>query len=157
MAVVELSFTPLPAHVRTARLIATAIARRADVEPDVVDEIRLAVGEACSRAVQLHQTHGEPRPVRLTLSVDQGRYEVVVIDAVTDSADAALSSLDGFDFGSTDQPAADGSMPPGIGLAVIVGLVDSVEVVAAPSGGTEVRMSWPCGEVARDTVLAAEA
>jgi anti-sigma regulatory factor (Ser/Thr protein kinase) len=157
MAVVELSFTPLPAHVRTARLIATAIARRADVEPDVVDEIRLAVGEACSRAVQLHQTHGESRPVRLTLSVDQGRYEVVVIDAVTDSADAALSSLDGFDFGSADQPAPDGSMPPGIGLAVIVGLVDSVEVVAAPSGGTEVRMSWPCGEVARDTVLAAEA
>ena len=154
MAVVELSFTPLPAHVRTARLIATAIARRADVEPDVVDEIRLAVGEACSRAVQLHQAHGEPRPVRLTLSVERGRYEVVVIDAVP--VDDVSATADSLDLTMGDHPNEDGSMPPGIGLAVILGLVDSVEVVAAPSGGTEVRMSWPSGDVARDTVLAAE-
>ena len=102
------------------------------------------------------------RPVRLTLSVDHGRYEVVVFDVVTDSADAELVTFDAVDFGGADQPGTeqsgtDGSMPPGIGLAVIVGLVDSVEVVVAPSGGTEVHMSWPCGEVARDTVLAAEA
>jgi anti-sigma regulatory factor (Ser/Thr protein kinase) len=155
MAVVELSFTPLPAHVRTARLIATAIARRADVEPDVVDEVRLAVGEACSRAVQLHQSHGDARPVRLTLSVERGRYEVVVIDAV--DVDAQPASLDDLDLSRHD-PSADGeSLPPGIGLAVILGLVDTVDVVSAPGGGTEVHMSWPSGEVTRDTVLAAQA
>ena len=40
MATVEMTFTPLPAHVRTARLVATAVARRSGVaEPllDVVD------------------------------------------------------------------------------------------------------------------------
>ena len=155
MAVVELSFTPLPAHVRTARLIATAIARRAAVDADVVDEIRLAVGEACSRAVRLHQSHGVVDPVRLTLAVDRGRYEIVVIDAV--AVDEAPRSFDDVDLSHESDLADDGSLSPGIGLAVIVGLVDSVDVVSLPAGGTEVHMSWPSGEVARDTVLAAEA
>ena len=39
------------AHVRTARLIAAAMARRSGVGEDVLDEVRLAVGEACARAV----------------------------------------------------------------------------------------------------------
>ena len=51
MATVELRFSALPAHVRTARLVAAAVARRAGVDEAVLDEVRLAVGEACSRAV----------------------------------------------------------------------------------------------------------
>ena len=57
MPTVEVSFSALPAHVRTARLIAVAVARRAGVAEDLLDEVRLAVGEACSRAVELHQRH----------------------------------------------------------------------------------------------------
>ncbi|MEV7908395.1 ATP-binding protein, partial [Streptomyces anulatus] len=44
MATVELTFSALPAHVRTARLVATAIARRTGVEESLLDEVRLAVG-----------------------------------------------------------------------------------------------------------------
>ena len=40
-----------PRHVRTARLVAVAVARRAGVDEALLDEIRLAVGEACARAV----------------------------------------------------------------------------------------------------------
>ncbi|MFD0854548.1 ATP-binding protein, partial [Actinomadura adrarensis] len=49
MATVELSFSALPVHVRTARLIVTAVARRSGVAEALLDEVRLAVGEACSR------------------------------------------------------------------------------------------------------------
>ena len=52
MPTVEVSFTALPAHVRTARLVATAVARRSGVAESLLDEVRLAVGEACSRAVE---------------------------------------------------------------------------------------------------------
>ena len=45
MATVEVSFTPLPTHVRTARLVATAVARRSGVAEALLDEVRLAVGE----------------------------------------------------------------------------------------------------------------
>ena len=82
MATVELSFTPLPAHVRTARLVATAVARRSGVEESLLDEVRLAVGEACSRAVEAHRLHCPAEPVRIELSDRDGRFEVVVTDAV---------------------------------------------------------------------------
>src|SRR5260370_42331271 len=82
MATVELSFTPLPAHVRTARLVATAVARRSGVEESLLDEVRLAVGEACSRAVEAHRLHCPAAPVRIQLSDRDGRFEVVVTDAV---------------------------------------------------------------------------
>jgi serine/threonine-protein kinase RsbW len=150
MAVVELSFTPLPAHVRTARLIAAAIARRADVQPDVLDEIRLAVGEACSRAVQLHQSCGDVTPVRLSLSVHSGHFDVTVVDSVA----AAARPLDfDIDLDVAANGDSDDLLPPDIGLAVIMGLVDDVEVVVLPTG-TEIRMSWPSGAVTRDGVLA---
>ena len=62
MATVEVTFTPLPVHVRTARLVATAVARRSGVAESLLDEVRLAVGEACSRAVE--RTCGTARASR---------------------------------------------------------------------------------------------
>ena len=62
MATVEVTFTPRPAHVRTARLVATAVARRSGVDEALLDEVRLAVGEACSRAVEAHQRHCPAEP-----------------------------------------------------------------------------------------------
>ncbi len=80
MATVELSFTPLPAHVRTARLVATAVARRSGVDESLLDVVRLAVGEACSRAVEEHQLHCPAEPVRLSLTDSADRFEVEVTD-----------------------------------------------------------------------------
>ena len=81
MATVEVSFTPLPAHVRTARLVATAVARRSGVSEGLLDEVRLAVGEACSRAVEAHRRHCPAEPVRIALTNGSGRFEVEVIDS----------------------------------------------------------------------------
>src|SRR5438876_5261047 len=82
MAMVEVAFTPLPAHVRTARLVATAVARRSGVAESLLDEVRLAVGEACSRAVEAHLLHCPGKPIRVSLTDDGERFEVVVTDAV---------------------------------------------------------------------------
>ena len=94
MATVELTFTALPAHVRTARLVATAVARRSGVEEALLDEVRLAVGEACSRAVEAHRLHCPAEPVRIQLSDQDGRFEVVVTDAAPGDVDdpAGLSA-----------------------------------------------------------------
>ena len=80
VATVELSFSALPAHVRTARLVAAAVARRSGVDEAVLDEVRLAVGEACSRAVHLHRRHCPERPVQVTLTDDVQAFRVVVSD-----------------------------------------------------------------------------
>jgi serine/threonine-protein kinase RsbW len=138
MATVEVTFTPLPAHVRTARLVATAVARRSGVDESLLDEVRLAVGEACSRAVEAHRKHCPRKPIRVALTDDAERFEVVVTDAAPPEAAAAELAA------SPIAPAADGvihQLPPGVGLAVISGLADDVRIVPA-ADGTSVAMSW---------------
>src|ERR1700723_910977 len=80
MATVEVSFTPLPAHVRTARLVATAVARRSGVDESLLDEVRLAVGEACSRAVEAHRRHCPAEPVRIEMTDQDQRFVGTVSD-----------------------------------------------------------------------------
>jgi serine/threonine-protein kinase RsbW len=88
MALVEIAFTPLPAHVRTARLVAVAVARRSGVADSLLDEVRLAVGEACSRAVEAHRQYCPAEPVKIALTDSGGRFEVVVTDAAPGEAAA---------------------------------------------------------------------
>ena len=142
VATVELRFSALPAHVRTARLVAAAVARRSGVEEAVLDEVRLAVGEACSRAVHLHRRYCPDKPVTVTLVDDPEVFRVVVADeAPADEAadDVGLEDL-------TEAADLDDIVPPGVGLAVIAGLVDDVAVEQGGAGGGQgvtVRMSWP--------------
>ena len=106
---------------RTARLVATAVARRSGVPETLLDEVRLAVGEACSRAVEAHQAAGHDEPVRVTLRTDPGRLEIEVLNV---------------------GQAGPGTAPQGLSLAVIAGLADDVKI-SQTSAGTSVRMSWP--------------
>jgi anti-sigma regulatory factor (Ser/Thr protein kinase) len=153
MATVEVTFTPLPAHVRTARLVATAVARRSGVDEALLDEVRLAVGEACSRAVEAHRRHCPAEPVKIEMT-DQGeRFVVVVSDhAPTGTASAVGTAVganghgvsQGAPAGATAavQGADDAGIAAGFGLAVISGLADDVHV-SSTSSGVSVRMSWP--------------
>ena len=144
MATVEMTFTPLPAHVRTARLVATAVARRSGVAESLLDEVRLAVGEACSRAVEVHQEYCPDEPVRVALTGTPGRFEVVVTNGSapeSGSEDGAVSA--GGSVVSHLPPA----LPGELGLAVIAGLADDVEV-SRTEGGLSIRMCWPSGETA---------
>ena len=140
MATVELRFSALPAHVRTARLVAAAVARRSGVDESVLYEVRLAVGEACSRAVHLHRRYCPDRPVLVTLVDDVDAFRV----AVADEAPPAEDGSDGFGALTEVADLVDAeAVPPGVGLAVISGLVDDVEVEAGPQSGLVVRMTWP--------------
>lgn len=117
MAIVQLTISALPAHVRTARLMATAVARRAGIAESALDEVRLAVGEACSRAVEAHRVHCPDQPILLEL-IDSagpaapetarrehsvparvngggpGRFKVVISDRAPTKEPASDSPLD---------------------------------------------------------------
>jgi serine/threonine-protein kinase RsbW len=152
MATVEVTFTPLPVHVRTARLVATAVARRSGVAESLLDEVRLAVGEACSRAVEAHRVHCPGQPIRVALTDDGERFEVVVTDAApTDAWTAGAAAEDGQWTASGAAPHDglgadyDGAvplrLPDEVGLAVIAGLADDMRITPAV-GGTSIAMSW---------------
>ncbi|WP_411079635.1 ATP-binding protein [Streptomyces sp. cmx-18-6] len=145
MATVELRFSAQPEHVRTARLVAAAVARRAGVDEAVLDEVRLAVGEACSRAVGLHRSHGITEPVSVALTEEEKAFSIEVGDRVPDpaSAPATPGAPSGASRTGPDEPDhGDDGGEDEMGLAVISGLVDDVEVRSGADGGV-IRMSWP--------------
>jgi serine/threonine-protein kinase RsbW len=150
MPTVELRFTALPAHVRTARLLAAVVARRAGIDEGVIDEVKLAVGEACARAVGLHAQYAAAEDVVVELNDDDACFTVVVRDRGPAHADTAVEAtgepvadppdlIDIHDIADPNDPGA--ALPAGFGLAVVAGLVDNVEVVTT-DGGTAVRMTW---------------
>ncbi|MBB4935626.1 hypothetical protein F4561_006520 [Lipingzhangella halophila] len=180
MAIVQLTISALPAHVRTARLMATAVARRAGIAESALDEVRLAVGEACSRAVEAHRVHCPDQPIQLELidgtakrplTAGQGdppipatppnghkaqRFEVVVSDrAPAKEASSALNSHSP-DSASAYLEEAEEMLPGDVaGLSPDVGLAVIVgladDVSIEPhEGGTVVRMSWPLGNTDAD-------
>ncbi len=114
-AVVELSFTPLPEHVRTARLVAVSVGRRVGLDDERLDEVRLAVGEACARAVRVLQAAADaagPEPVRMFL----------------DDRDGLLIRVQGPRVGPPDGTAAGAGGAPissddDLALAVVRGVV----------------------------------
>ena len=151
MPTVTVSFTPLPAHVRTARFIAASVARRAGVSETVLDEVRLAVSEACSLAVRLHRASAPDVPVELRMIEEEKRFRIQVVDAVPRTRPADDDVYAALDIGDDDGVALVPAEDPGavdlqarerIGLAVITGLVDEVGVEYL-ANGTVVEMAWP--------------
>lgn len=142
MAVVELLLSPLPAHVRTARLVTVTAARRAGLEDGLVDELRFAVGEAASRAVGLHAAHAPEVAVRISVEDGPAGLVVRVVDAGPAAGpvpdDLARVLTEGGDPAVDDVELAD----PDVVLALLTGLVDTTTVEPSPTG-TTVTMRWP--------------
>ncbi len=136
MALVELLLSPLAGHVRTARLVTVAASRRAGLEDELVDEVRLAVGEAASRAVALHARHAPDVPVRITVQDDVDGLVVTVTDA--GPAAGPLPQ----DLTAEIVDADEDPLDPDVVLALVTGLVDTATVEAGPTG-TTVTMRWP--------------
>jgi anti-sigma regulatory factor (Ser/Thr protein kinase) len=157
MATVRLSFSPAPAHVRTARLVAVAVARRAGVAEEFLEEIRLATGEACSRAVALHRSHGVNDLVEVSLR-DGDRFTVQVIDRASNGSALVGSPDDPGMFlvepvvplTMSTETLTEEDLAERMGLALLAGLVDDITVSPVSHGdGTKVRMSWPLQRPAR--------
>jgi anti-sigma regulatory factor (Ser/Thr protein kinase) len=126
MSTIRLAFSSAPQYVRTARLIGVAVAQRAGVADALLDEVRLAIGEACGRAVARHQRHNLADLVRVEMT-DDGPYVVRVIDACDGEAASSLAGA-GAEADEADEMAK----------TLLAGIVDDLTV-----DGNEVRMVWP--------------
>jgi hypothetical protein len=152
MATVHLAFSPDPAYVRTVRLVVAAVARRAGVAADLLDEVRLAIGEACSRAIALHHRHGLRDLIEVRMS-DGEHFTVRVTDhsptglTTPDGPDAAdhLTGLAGVLVGA--EATEDSEITFDMAVTLLTGLVSDLKVTNSPNGvGSEVEMAWPLGQ-----------
>jgi serine/threonine-protein kinase RsbW len=137
MPKVELHIGALPVHVRTARLVAASLGRRVGLEGAAIDEVKLAVGEACSRAVTVHHASGAHEPIVVQFRDDDDVLEVAVLDCGPGGERLPAAGDSYLDYPDTAQ------LTPGLGLAMIAGLVDDVTVEdRSAGGGTVVTMRW---------------
>jgi len=147
MPKVELHIGALPIHVRTARLVAASLGRRIGLDAIAIDEVKLAVGEACSRAVSVNHAAGAREPVVVQFRDDDDVLEVSVMDCGPSGTQlpsaAAAEAVYGEVYESYE--AYEGErLAPGIGLAMIAGLVDDVTIEdRSAEVGTVVTMRWP--------------
>ncbi len=123
MSTVELRFAALPGHVRTARMIAAAVSRRSGVPEEVLDEIKLAVGEACARAVSVNRRFDPQAPVVVRVSDNDGSFTVSVADRGPQGHDIS---------------PVDGSPPDGRGQVDGPGLLDTSCTTPTTSGFQQV-------------------
>jgi anti-sigma regulatory factor (Ser/Thr protein kinase) len=142
-------------------LVGVAVARRAGVADAIIDEVRLAIGEACSRAVALHRRHKLTDLVEVELTTDT-QFTVRVTDRAP-ANDASARPTAGHDSDQTDpfglllDPAdgedtveigavSDEDVAVGVSLTLLAGLVEDLAVLPGRDGvGSQVCMSWPAG------------
>ncbi|WP_158299648.1 ATP-binding protein [Glycomyces paridis] len=145
---VRFAFTPAAAYVRAARLVAADVAAHAGVATGLLDEVRQAVGEACTRAVLRHRDRGLDDLVRVEFSIGD-RFVAKITDNAQDlrarANGKAAASTPGGDARASDHDAVEeDTLSEEITLIVLGGLVEDL-VVTGPDadGGTTVSMSWP--------------
>ncbi|WP_199039849.1 ATP-binding protein [Glycomyces salinus] len=145
---VRFAFTPAAAYVRAARLVAADVASHAGVATGLLDEVRQAVGEACTRAVLRHRDSDIDDLVRVEFSIGD-RFVAKITDNARDLRAKSESRLApaGYrsDARANDHDAIEeDTLSEEITLIVLGGLVEDL-VVTGPDGerGTTVTMSWP--------------
>ena len=130
MAVVELEFPARPAYLSLVRLVVDAAvgALAPGLGPARVDDLKIAVTEACSNAIEAHETNWSEGPVIVRCSVDDHEVRVEVIDRGA-----------GFDPNKVETlPAVTDPRrlrhESGLGIALMRTLADEVSFTPAPDG-----------------------
>jgi serine/threonine-protein kinase RsbW len=102
-----------------------------DVPEGVVDDLKLAVSEACTNAVAVNAATGEH--VRVVAAVDDGFLRLDVLDAGP-GIDPALLERD------PELDSEEFTFERGLSLPVIRGLVDELEILPREPRGSVLRM-----------------
>jgi anti-sigma regulatory factor (Ser/Thr protein kinase) len=120
---VRLDLESRPQTLTIVRGMLGGVAELLTIDPELLDDLKTAVSEACNNVV-LHAYGGDPGPMVVRLFVDEERIRVTVEDH------------------GVGMPAAAADRAEGIGLSVIRALVDDVSLLPGPEGGTRVQMDF---------------
>jgi serine/threonine-protein kinase RsbW len=127
----RLEFSSDPRFISTARLFAAAVARYFDCDEETVDDIKLAISEACTNAVKAPDALDGKLPVGILVHPENAAIEFAVIDRAGGFDETAVAPPD----------LADDLAEGGIGLQIIRSLFPQAVVEHNPDGGTTVRFA----------------
>jgi serine/threonine-protein kinase RsbW len=124
---VRLTLPARPENVAVIRHVLGAFAEALELPPDVIEDMRLAVTEACTNVVRhAYQDGDDPGPIDVIVRPSGGGLELIVVD-----------------HGRGMGPSAD-TTGPGLGLPLIAALADSVRIEPGSPSGSRLAMTFPC-------------
>lgn len=127
---IELRVPSKAEYVSIVRAFVTDLARRLGLSPSAIEDVQVAVSEACANVV------------RHAYSEDEHESEVIVLCSVRDGR--LLMEIADCGQGFCEpliEPRSTMDRDGGFGLVLIRNLMDNVSLDSSPEGGTVVRMS----------------
>lgn len=124
---IRLDIPALPAFVGVARVVTTSVATTVDgIADERLEDLRIAVSEACTNAVEAHDDSDDDRRIVLRCTFDGEVFEVHIEDHGAQAGEGLADA----------EPSADGDVDEqGWGLQLIRALVDDVSFTP-PGPGT---------------------
>jgi serine/threonine-protein kinase RsbW len=123
---VRLNLPARPENVAVVRHVLGAFAEALHLPYEVVEDMRLAVTEACTNVVRHAYDDEDPGRLEIIIRPEGDVLQVIVSDS-------------GRGIGPSPDTAG-----PGLGLPLIAALVDSLEIQHAPRAGSRLAMSFVC-------------
>jgi serine/threonine-protein kinase RsbW len=121
---VTLTLPALPENVAVVRHVLGAFAESMRLSDELIEDLRLAVTEACTNVVRHAYAAGVPGAVEVTIEPGDELVQVVVADT-------------GRGIGTSSDTSG-----PGLGLPLIAAIADTVDLQSAPGGGSRVAMTF---------------
>lgn len=131
MAVVELEVPPMSVYVGVVRLAVSALGRSLELDEDSIEDLKIAVSEACANAVIAHESAGLEDLVKIVWTDDDGVIQIEV------------SSCAAGPVGGGEALTSTGSLASRdvLSLALLQSLVDECTVENLPEGGSVTRLT----------------
>src|SRR5687767_6639017 len=121
---VKLTLPARPENVSVIRHVLGAFAESLRLSDELVEDLRLAVTEACTNVVRHAYSSDVPGPVEISIRPTEELVSVVVADY-------------GRGIGASSDTTG-----PGLGLPLIAAIADEVELQPVPGGGSRVAMTF---------------
>ena len=121
---VKLTLPAQPENVSVIRHVLGAFAEALHLPDELVEDLRLAVTEACTNVVRHAYPPNETGPVEITIQPMEEHVSVIVSDH-------------GRGIGTSSDTTG-----PGLGLPLIAAIADEVDLQPVPGGGSRVAMTF---------------
>jgi anti-sigma regulatory factor (Ser/Thr protein kinase) len=131
-SVVELEIPPGSAYVAIVRLAVAALSRGAGLEEEAVEELKIALSEACTNAVLVHEEASIDEPVSIRWIEQSDRLVVEVADR--GPAPDTANEADEFDSQGFSSRMV-------MSRVLLAALIDGCEFHPRPGGGTITRLA----------------
>jgi serine/threonine-protein kinase RsbW len=121
-----LRIPPRSVYVGVVRLAISALARAQGLDEPRVDDLKIAVGEACANAVLGHEEAGSEEALVVTFAADEGDLTIEVDDRSANASQITMAETDSQGFSSR----------LAMSVELLKSLVDECDFLPREGGGT---------------------